>query len=69
MDTHPEHSEVFKLVQKYLPYLQIFENVKPNVYCMETYNWLCIPPTRVFQPTKYINISGVWQQKLELIDI
>lgn len=69
MDSHPEHSEVFKLVQKYLPYLQIFENVKPNVYCMETYNWLCIPPTRFFQPTKYINISEVWQQKLELIDI
>lgn len=69
MDTHPEHADVFKLVQKILPYLQIFENIKPNVYCMETYNWLCIPPARVFQPTKFIDISGVWKQKLELIDI
>lgn len=69
MDSHPEHADVFKLVQRNLPYLQIFENIKPNVYCMETYNWLCISPAGVFQPTKYIDISRVWQHKLELIDI
>lgn len=69
MDSHPEHAEVFGLVQKILPYLHIFANIRPNVYCMETYNWVGIHPIGMFQPTNYIDISEVWEQKLELIEI
>lgn len=69
MDSHPEHAEVFKIVQKLLPPLQIFKNIRPNVYCMETYNWLGTYPSGIFRPTNYIDISMVWKEKLELIDI
>ncbi len=69
MDSHPEHSEVFNTVQRILPYLQIFENIRPNVYCMETYNWIGIYPASIFHPTNYIDISEVWKQKMELIEI
>lgn len=69
MDSHPEHSEVFNIVQQMLPYLQIFENIRPNVYCMETYNWVGIYPSSIFQPTNYIDISEVWKQKMELIEL
>lgn len=68
-DSHPEHAEVFKMVHGVIPYFQIFEHIVPNVYCMETYNKICMPPYSIFQPNIYIDISSVWKEKMKLIEI
>ena len=68
-DSHPEHADVFLQVQKILPNLQILEHVAPNVFCMETYNKLCMPPQQIFCPNRYIDITSLWGKKMELISI
>lgn len=68
-DSHPEHSVVFDYVQEVLPYLHIQENLSPNVYCMETYNWMGLYPWNIYDSVNYIDISDVWEKKIELIGI
>lgn len=68
-DSHPEHAEVFKMINRIIPYLQIFEHIVPNVYCMETYNKICMSSYSIFQPNTYIDISSVWEEKMKLIEI
>jgi LmbE family N-acetylglucosaminyl deacetylase len=68
-DSHVDHHRTFAVIWKLLPRLTIEFNVWPRVYSCDTYNSLGREPTATFEPTDIIDISDVWDRKLQLLAV
>ncbi|MCL5407944.1 MAG: hypothetical protein M1518_01085, partial [Candidatus Thermoplasmatota archaeon] len=69
MDSHYQHVEVFKMVQGIIPTIVVDHNLSFNLYSCDSYNSFGRSSSELFVPTDFVDVTSVWEEKLELIAI
>lgn len=66
-DSHPEHVLVYEKVFSIIPKLVLDYKLRFTAFSCDCYNSLGNNLLNPFSPTDYIDITDVWEEKLELI--
>jgi N-acetylglucosamine malate deacetylase 1 len=66
-DSHTEHLSVFNQILRITPILYLEFQIRFNLYSCDCYNSLGRTTNYSFMPTDYVDISDVWNGKIDLI--